>query len=123
MAADYAHASRMREGRNHVITGSRQMGHCSILAEQELQAHKCPHGIATCDFGRVKQMTHVVSPPRVDSGTAGRPVSNLASARETAGTEALIEHSVSFTQPSCVAVVGGVYVSTSCGGEVRLSGE
>jgi len=29
--ADYAHASRMREGRNHVITGSRQMGHCSML--------------------------------------------------------------------------------------------
>jgi len=59
------------------------MGHCSILAEQELQAHKCPHGIATCDFGRVKQMMHVVSPPRVDSGTAGRPVSNVAAARET----------------------------------------
>eukprot|EP00312_Isochrysidales_sp_CCMP1244_P008559 CAMPEP_0196698012 /NCGR_PEP_ID=MMETSP1090-20130531/43454_1 /TAXON_ID=37098 /ORGANISM="Isochrysis sp, Strain CCMP1244" /LENGTH=89 /DNA_ID=CAMNT_0042037657 /DNA_START=70 /DNA_END=336 /DNA_ORIENTATION=+ len=38
-----------------------------------------------CDLGRVKHMMHVVSPPRVDSGSADwRPVSKLASASEIA---------------------------------------
>ena len=51
----------------HISTGARQMGHDSILAEQGPQAHKCPHGPATCDFGLEKQTMHVVSPPRMDS--------------------------------------------------------
>ena len=38
--------------------------------EQGPQAHWCPHGKARCDFGRVKQTIHVVSPPMLDSDTA-----------------------------------------------------
>ena len=70
----------------HISTGARQMGHDSILAEQGPQAHRCPHGPATCDFGLEKETMHVVSPPRVDSGTAARPVSTLSSASESAAT-------------------------------------
>ncbi|EOD29590.1 hypothetical protein EMIHUDRAFT_113713 [Emiliania huxleyi CCMP1516] len=54
-------ASRIREDWNHITTASRQMGHCSILAEQTSHAHKCPHGIATCDLARVKQMIQAPS--------------------------------------------------------------
>ena len=54
------------------------MGHDSILAEQGPHAHWWPQGAATCDFGLVKHTEHVVSPPRVDSGTVGLPVSKLA---------------------------------------------
>ena len=72
----------------HIITSSRQYGHrrspSMILAEQSAQAQRCPQGTAACDFGWVKQIMHVDSPPRVDSGTAGRPVSKLASDRGTA---------------------------------------
>ena len=65
----------------HIITSSRQYGHrrsrSMILAEQSAQAQRCPQGTAMCDFGLVKQIMHVDSPPRVDSGTAGRPVSKF----------------------------------------------
>ena len=56
---------------------------CSCSA-QGPQAQWWPHGTATCVLGLVKQMMHVVSPPSVDSGTSGRPVSKLALANETA---------------------------------------
>ena len=39
-----------------------------------------------CVFGRVKHTMHVVSPPRVDSGTTARPVSKSALASETVAT-------------------------------------
>ena len=68
----------------HITTGSRQYGHSCSRSEQGPQTHWWPQGPATWVLGRVKQTMHVVSPPKVDSGTAARPVSNLASASESA---------------------------------------
>ena len=87
-------------------------GHSCIRSAQLPHTLWWPHGAARCDFGWAMHTMHVVTPPRLDSGMALRPVMSAyfytsagrrASAASPEGPEALATAAVRAAPASVLA--------------------